>query len=102
MQYISVHWYHAFPDEPVRFLLELDERRWERRRVEVFSDGHFESADENTESAAIEIVPVPPLEEIAFDPQFDPVEITQEEFEKVWKIATDSKNRGRIRALACE
>ncbi len=28
--------------------------------------------------------PIPPLSEIASDPQFEPIEITKEEFEEIW------------------
>lgn len=65
---------------------ELDELRWEIRKVEVFADGHmqFASAEASTGDTRLAEKPIPALEEIAKDSQFAPAEITKEEFESVW------------------
>jgi hypothetical protein len=88
MKYIKVKWLHSNPDEPVLLYSELDKDRWETRKVEVFADGRmgFASATEATPSTGtrLSIEPLPTLNEIARDPQFQPVEITKDEFEKLW------------------
>ena len=86
MKYICVKWNHSFPDEPIWLYSELDDNRWEVRKVDVYGDGHqgYASEDESDESTELSEEPIPPLAEIASDSQFEPVEITQEEFEEVW------------------
>jgi hypothetical protein len=39
MQYIKVVWKHDHPEEPIVLYSELDEDRWEVRKVEVFRVG---------------------------------------------------------------
>jgi hypothetical protein len=89
MRYVRVLWRHDSPDEPVELFSELDEGRWEVRKVERFGDGRFgyASATESTESTGLGLEPVPPLEEIARDAQFVPEEISPGEFERVWNLA---------------
>ncbi|WP_421996326.1 DUF6881 domain-containing protein [Reyranella sp.] len=41
MKYIKVRWRHCLPNEPVTLYSEIDEDRWERRKVYVFADGSF-------------------------------------------------------------
>ena len=41
--------------------------------------------DDSTGNAKLSTQPLPELDKIAKDPEFEPVEITQEEFEDVWK-----------------
>lgn len=54
--------------------------------MEVYGDGHsgYTSAEEISGPTKLGEEPIPTLSEIASDPQFDPVEITKEEFEEVW------------------
>lgn len=86
MKYIRVKWNHKHHDEPVLLYSELDTERWEKRKVEVFRDGRcgYASASESGGSTRLGEEPIPALTEIASDPQFEPVEITQQEFEEVW------------------
>ena len=39
MNYVRVRWLHENPEAPVLAVSELDDHRWERRKVEVFADG---------------------------------------------------------------
>jgi hypothetical protein len=88
MEYIKVKWVHSHSGEPVLLYSELDKDRWETRKVEVFADGRigFASATEITPSTKtkLSLEPLPTLDEIASDPQFQPVEIAKDEFEAVW------------------
>jgi hypothetical protein len=87
MRYLQVRWNHSLPTEPVEIYGELDDSGWELRKVEIFADGAigFASATEKTPSTILGEKPWPPLEEIAKDPQFKPVKISKEEFERVWE-----------------
>lgn len=39
MQYVRVRWIHSLPGEPVTLLSELDDDRFEVRKLEIFHDG---------------------------------------------------------------
>ena len=86
MTYIRVKWLHSNSEEPVLLYSELDDLRWETRKVEIFADGRigFAGPNEASEDTGLGLAPVPPLHEIAADPEFEPAEITQQEFEEVW------------------
>jgi hypothetical protein len=95
MKYLLVKWKHFFADEPELLYSELDEQRWERRKVEVFPDGHLDYADAERSSGStrLGLTPIPELSEIAADAQFEPMEITRDDFEEVWaKCGTGSTN----------
>jgi hypothetical protein len=65
----------------------LDEQRFEVRKVEVFRNERcgYATADEEVGGTGLGVVAVPELAEIAKDPEFEPAEITKDEFEQVWK-----------------
>jgi hypothetical protein len=90
MEYIKVIWKHDIPDEPIVLYSELDDNRWETRKVEVFRVGSpgYAGQTSSSRSTRLGIVPVPELSKIASDPEFEPMKITKEEFEKVWLEAT--------------
>ena len=58
----------------------------EIRKIEIWSDGRVGYADQKEHSNETElgIVAVPELSEIAKDSQFQPIEISMNEFEEVW------------------
>ena len=87
--YLKVHWKHQFDEEPVLLYSELDSDRWENRKVEIFEDGPMVPAASGVRSGKTRLgeVPLPSIAEIAADPQFEPIEITAEEFEEIWKRA---------------
>ena len=89
MKYVKVRWIHTSPDEPVMLYSELNEELWELRKVEVYADGRADFADREGRSGSTKlgIEPLPPLEEIAADPEFEPVVISAEEFEAAWESA---------------
>jgi hypothetical protein len=68
---------------------ELDDARWETRKVEIFRNGKigYASRTDSGGSTRLGIVPIPPLSIIASAPEFEPAEMTQEEFEEVWRRA---------------
>ena len=92
MRYIRVFWRHEHPDEPVELLSEVDDARWEVRKVERFRDGTVGWAieDDSVGTTQLGLDPMPPLAEIANDPQFQAGEITRAEFELAWDAARPS------------
>jgi hypothetical protein len=90
MIYLSVEWIHTFPDEPIRLYHEIDDERWERRKVEVFQDGtlHYADAQHTSGSTELSIEPLPSNEEIVSDPAFKLRDISSDEFAHVWDLAT--------------
>lgn len=86
MKYICVKWNHSFPDEPVILFSELDDARWEIRKVEIYRNGckGYASTSATFGGTRLGLEPDPSLEEIASDPQFEPKEISREEFEQIW------------------
>lgn len=95
MKYIKVKWIHDLDDEPCLLYSELDDDLWEKRKVEVFADGSaaFASEDECFGDTGLSIEPLPSLEEIGRDPQFEPETISAAEFEEVWQTATENSRR---------
>lgn len=92
MKYIAVTW-RTNRGYPIELYSELDDQRYECRKVEVFADGRAEFADavEQTGDTQLGEVPVPPLADIASDSQFVPREISASEFEAVWQSARQSR-----------
>ena len=68
---------------------ELDDDRWEVRKVEVYRDGRCDHANsiESTGSTRLGEIPVPPLAEIAAAAEFEAEEISEDEFKDVWAKA---------------
>ncbi|WP_341487441.1 hypothetical protein [Pararhizobium sp. A13] len=84
--YIRVRWLHSSPDEPVDLWSELDANREEVRKVEIWSGGRvgYASSAGEVGGARLGEVPVPPLNEINLDPQFQAEAITKADFEMCW------------------
>ena len=96
--YLRVEWKHTHADDPVMLYSELDEDRWEVRKVEVFADGRMTYADGRGATGDTQLGEdqVPPVDEIAKNAEFAPVVISRAEFETVWSKATDAD--GDLRA----
>ena len=95
MQYVKVRWSHDFPDEPVTYLSELGEDRYETRKVQIYRDGRMEWSDENheTATAGLSEIAFPPLEEISSQPEFTAEPITPQEFNTAWAKATSNTSQ---------
>jgi Domain of unknown function (DUF6881) len=96
MNYIRAAWHHSFPDEPIVLYSEMNEERWEVRKVDIFREGPpgIASATLSTRDSMLSEKPIPPISEIASDAQFEPSEITKEEFEEVWSKAIQLLSQG--------
>jgi hypothetical protein len=84
MKCIKVKW--SSVGTPVLLYSELNPELWEVRKVEAYADGRMDFADreERSGSTKLGIEPLPPLEQIAADPEFEPAIISAEEFGSVW------------------
>ena len=86
--YVCGEWFHDFADEPCCIYSELDDERYETRKIEVFKDGTTTRAsteDLKTDPMALGDQPVPSLEEVNAYPEFHVEEIGADEFEDLWK-----------------
>lgn len=103
MKYIKVLWKHDFEDEPETLFSELGPDRYETRKVEVFKDGSVGYASETLEyRSMLGTCPVPSLKEIAADEygEFEPTEISADDFAKIWEQAQQaSSNKSLIARL---
>jgi hypothetical protein len=87
MKYVRLRWNHSNPDEPVWIFSELDDKAREVRKIECFRNGFCDvaTATGSSGTAMLITMPLPDLKALARrDPEFEPIEITGEEFEKVW------------------
>jgi hypothetical protein len=89
LRYQKVTWSHDDDEEPVLFLSEVGDDGYEVRRVQIFRDDRSEWTDRDhpTESAYLAEDPVPPVVEIASQPDLEAGEITAAEFERAWSTA---------------
>ena len=86
MKYIRVKWIHNFVNEPILLYSELDNDHFETRKVELFPGGvkGYASATEESGGTSLGTEPVPSITLIAMDPEFEPEEISKDEFERIW------------------
>ncbi|MDB4743556.1 hypothetical protein OAF98_03640 [Planctomicrobium sp.] len=86
MNYLKCIWIHDSEDDPILLYSELDDNRMETRKIEIFRNGSNGMADANhsTNGTQLGIEPLPTIEVIESDPQFEPTDIPQQEFESVW------------------
>ena len=65
--YVCGEWFHDFADEPCCIYSELDDERYETRKIEVFKDGTTTRAStEDLESDPMTLAdqPIPSVEEV--------------------------------------
>lgn len=96
MGYLKVVWVHDLPDEPVWLYSELDEARFEVRKVEVYRDGRRGFADRTRSvgGSMLGEMPTPLISEFGNDPEeFEVSEIEAEEFELEWSAAVSGYER---------
>jgi hypothetical protein len=85
------HWQHDNEDDPVRIFEEVDDDRFETRKVEEFRDGRLVRADSGTDAAtSLSWEPLPDMVEIEDQAEFTVELLTRAQFEAVWNRAADS------------
>jgi hypothetical protein len=70
---------------------EIDEQRYETRKVHQYADGRLVRTDRISDlSTSLAWAPVPPEDEIASQREFEVLPLSAEEFEEVWRSAIDA------------
>jgi hypothetical protein len=89
VRYQAVHWLHEIKGEPVMLYSEIKGEGHEVHKVEQYGDGRLDLADHVTQtgSTVLSETPIPSLDDINAQADFEARSITKEEFEKVWRIA---------------
>ncbi|MFL9867850.1 hypothetical protein PQR67_27055 [Paraburkholderia fungorum] len=84
--FIDVAWTHDFEAEPIRLVSQLDNERYEVRKLEFFRDGRVGYADGHKSEMGTQLgkLPVPPLAEINSDTQFNARLIEPTLFNRLW------------------
>ncbi|WP_369803510.1 hypothetical protein [Cohnella sp. OV330] len=91
--FIKVIWFHQEIEDPVLLYSELDQSKFEKRKIELFRNGKIGLADTELElNSMLGICEVPPLTEINMNPEFFGFEINKDEFECVWNDALQKLN----------
>ena len=87
MEYIKCIWYHHDEDEPETIYSEVDNKREETRKIEIYKSGKFGIAAGNISIGGTYLadVDVPRISDINKDKQFKAIEIDKNDFEEVWK-----------------
>ncbi len=88
MKHFKVIWKHSFPDEPVVIFCEIDDSRYEVRKIEIYANGTkgFALGEFSVNGTELGLFPTPELSEIAQNPEFEPSEISAEAFEREWAL----------------
>lgn len=89
MTYMKVQWIHDFQDEPILLYSELDGKRNEIRKIEVYRNDNLGYAckDKSVNGTFLSKTEIPSLEDINADVQFKACEIDKEYFELIWSNA---------------
>jgi hypothetical protein len=87
--YLRVRWIHDFEAEPVLIATELDDERYERRKVEIYRDGRHDFADGERETGTTFLGEgaTPPVDEVNSQSEFIAETIDRNEFERLWRSA---------------
>lgn len=82
----KVVWHHDHTDDPIVLWSEVGVDGFESRKVDEFRDGSLKWANSEHDDALtiLSDQPVPPWDQIAADPEFEPLEISRADFEEVW------------------
>src|SRR5437762_755633 len=93
--YFMCTWLAASSDEAFQYWDELDEERWSIRCVRKYRDGSFEAYSYDSPNWRDEMpeAPIPPVQEVNQDAQFDAREISGSEFEAIWQEAGRAMTR---------
>ena len=87
MKYMKVSWFHIHQDYPYQIIMEVDEKSWERRKIEFFKDGRVSYAPPGDANnlTHLSIEPIPDERDIAKQEEFSVELISEEQFEEFWR-----------------
>lgn len=88
MNYYKCKWLTANRQEPSRIIFEIGEDNFETRKIEFFRLGKYGYAykDVQFNNTRLGIAPIPSLDEIEKNPEFEIDEINKKEFEFIWDL----------------
>lgn len=87
MEYVLLEWFHDIEDEPYLIYSEIDNQRYETRKIEVFKNGTYLRCGEEILNSSIDLADIAfpeNIDEINQDKQFHAKYITKKDFEKIW------------------
>ncbi|HEY3606926.1 MAG TPA: hypothetical protein VGL06_05470 [Pseudonocardiaceae bacterium] len=89
MKYQHVKWRHDLPHQPTDIYTELDDDRWETRKVEVFADGRIQYSDGTDSTGATDLGEVrsPTPQEAPDSAVLTTIAIDEPTFEHMWNLA---------------
>ncbi len=90
LTYERLEWIHDFEDEPCVIYSELDDERYETRKIEVYKDGRMVKVSEKQPecgSTGLAVQPIPSIEETnpITEEKSRAEEISVAEFADLWK-----------------
>ena len=91
MEYLKVTWIHEDDSFPILLYSELDDERYEVRKIEIYRNGSFGLASLNYEynGSMLGAGAVPDTAEIIKIPEFLVHDTSKDEFEAVWMKYTN-------------
>jgi len=86
VKYLKVSWIHNNEDYPIDFYFELDDDFNELKKIEIYKNGLVGYADKENEinGTIVSEEKIPSSDEISKQKEFILVEITKEEFYKIY------------------
>lgn len=87
MDYVKLKWFHSIETEPYIIYSEINDQRYEVRKIEVYKSGAYIKYSENMTDLQLNLADIPfplNLDEINQDKQFYATHISKEEFERIW------------------
>ncbi len=92
MRWQRVIWHHDLAEEPTVLYSEVDDDGFELRKVDEYRDGRLDLADEVMQTGTTQLADqlMPSIEEIAAQEEFEPREISRDEFEAAWLRAVEA------------
>jgi hypothetical protein len=93
MTYLLVKWDHSSPDEPSVLYSEIDDQRMERRKIDIYPDGRWGFADDSEEAGGSGLgeAPMPSIEQLNADPDYEATQIDKDEFERLWAVRRSAR-----------
>lgn len=93
MKYLYVEWLHEIPEEPIILISELDERRYEHRKLEIYKGGLVGYAVNNTKvhDTRLTTEPIPEIQDILIHKEFKPKYISKDDFTRIWNVKDNLK-----------
>lgn len=93
MRYFRVEWSSQSDADPMIIFTEVDADRWEQRKIEIYKNGSqgFADLQEECNGSMLGEEAWPDFALLHKEPEFSVLEITKQEFEKMWENRKSAK-----------